>query len=347
MSVRIDYFNTGTDGTVGLTYSPYLICQTFKATQTCAIYSIKLRLDRAAITVGQVAVLDIYATSGGLPLMSSHLGNASIAMPASYAPAWYEFTFSSPINLNNNTTYALVLSAPYAAYGIGEVRWLGDTDLGYSSGVGYYSDDLGANWYTLDGIASDIDFYFETYTIDYVDASATIASTSSLGGNAGALTYRNTASVITTSSSIFGTAEAVDVEPEEVPGLEEESQGCNDDNRNKIGTRQRFAIKDTYLKTTTHLPVITQPAEYNPIEIKKPNTREKPKDFDSVVGKAVNAGVFAPEDMKSINSDFTLYHKAKGVMSIIDSQQTREELPDTRTLRREKNVYTEVFGRKR
>lgn len=111
-------------------------------------------------TSGITWSVSIRETSGGVPTGPDLFGQVATASYQS-APADYEATFDTPIPVQPNTTYALIIRINNT-----NANTLDANDTGpYADGSMYTSTNSGSSW----SIVSGKDLKFETYEIDTID----------------------------------------------------------------------------------------------------------------------------------------------------------------------------------
>jgi hypothetical protein len=165
MSQIVDKYNTDDDGGEAIGGSSNWKAQTWLATDSYSATSMKLKLHRDAGLATTTLTVSLRATSSGEPSGGDLTGSTTTMSTADITTSspgtWYEFTFSSAVDIVNGTTYAIV--ARLTAQSGGWCRWRTDTTAGYTGGSDYDSTDGGSSW-TPD--ASD-DAMFEIYTVSY------------------------------------------------------------------------------------------------------------------------------------------------------------------------------------
>lgn len=145
-----DYYSTLSSGTTRRLY------QTFTATSSYTITSVKLLIYRGSAGTSGNAIVAIKATSAGKPT-GADLCSGSVAISAlttSTSGAWVEFTLGAGTALTSGTKYAIVTYNDSTGYHYPRI----DTASGYSTGNAGYSTDSGTNW-----TETTTDILFETY----------------------------------------------------------------------------------------------------------------------------------------------------------------------------------------
>ena len=198
----VDYYNTGDDASAQASNTRW-IAQTFTASITYSINSVKLKLWRDVTLAPGIVTASIRATTSGLPsgtdLCSGTTDGDTLPTTAGTAE-WREITFGSPANLTSGTVYSIVLRC--AGSGSYPLNWRSDNSSPTYSGGSYcYSSDSGSSWTAL----TSADMMFETYSaVTYVDISGIIAGTSDLSGTLTLSTQVNIAGTIAGISTVGG-----------------------------------------------------------------------------------------------------------------------------------------------
>jgi len=160
MSELQDYYNTGDDGDSTLGLATWR-AQTFTASSTYSITSVKLLLHKFAAVVGTITV-SIRAVDGankptGADLVSGTTDGDTLTADA--AGEWREITFDTPYVLVNGVTYAIVIRA-LTSFANNSLAWRFDSSSpSYIDGTYVGSINSGSTW----TINTGIDFMFETY----------------------------------------------------------------------------------------------------------------------------------------------------------------------------------------
>jgi len=177
MSTEFDYYKTGDDGSAGIAGANWA-AQTFTASASYTIKSVKLLLYRLVVGGPGTVTVTINTTSGGKPTGSILCSGTTDGntLTTSSSGEWREITFGAGSALTSTTVYSIVVSAPAASYNL---RWRDDSSSPtYTGGSNCYSSNSGSTW-TAD---TGTDMMFDTYG----DASATYVNLSGTGGGIGA-----------------------------------------------------------------------------------------------------------------------------------------------------------------
>jgi hypothetical protein len=120
--------------------------QSFKSATSDKLWRVEVYSKRGAGTASVAINVNIYmADDNGKPTGPS-LGAGTIASFTSTTYSWRTCTFSTPINVNANTKYCMVLSAPTGST-TQYYHWAVDsTSPPYTDGNFAYSSDSGATW---------------------------------------------------------------------------------------------------------------------------------------------------------------------------------------------------------
>lgn len=145
-------------------YGTTWIAQTFTASSSYSISSVKLRIskngDPGNVTV---AITHIDGSTPPKPDITDIRCTVTISnsgIPTSDTGVYTEFAFSSPASLVSGTVYAIVISAPAGSAVNHEIRWRTDvTSPSYSGGNQATSSNSGSSWTTV----TATDQLFETY----------------------------------------------------------------------------------------------------------------------------------------------------------------------------------------
>src|SRR4030042_431478 len=105
MSTLFEYYNTGDDSYGGM-FATLFLAQTFTPSVSHIITSVKLKIGRVGVAIGNFNV-GITATSGGHPtggdLCSGSMAGSDIGTSAD----WEEITLGGGYNLSAGTTYRI------------------------------------------------------------------------------------------------------------------------------------------------------------------------------------------------------------------------------------------------
>lgn len=146
-----DYYNLGDDGQLAYSTTTWR-GQTFTASSNYDLTSIKIKVYKTG-SVGNT-VVEVYATSGGLPTGSA-LSTGSIANTSlSFSATWTEITMSafSPVS---GTQYAITVHSTGST-----CWWRRDaTSPTYAGGTAISSSDSGSSWSS----SPTLDYMFEVY----------------------------------------------------------------------------------------------------------------------------------------------------------------------------------------
>lgn len=160
MAILKDYYNTGRDGRYDIASSTVYLAQTFTASSTYNIGSIKVQLNRTA-TPGSVH-LALTVTSGGKPDTGSLCSFPKIngdLLTTDGAGEWVTFIADTNPTLSSGTKYAIQLIVPGATL-VNKAGWCSDdSSPSYSGGSRFYSTNGGTTWF--EDTASDM--MFEVY----------------------------------------------------------------------------------------------------------------------------------------------------------------------------------------
>ena len=145
MAELYEYLNTGDDGThIMRQYIWY--AQTFTPLITHQITSVKFLGGRNPENRDGDVTLSIRATSANKPTGEDL---TAVSVPFNDLPAWdqnwIELTFPTPITLQADTQYAILLRWPNGTTDI-RLFWRYDYHNGYPRGMSLYSNDSGASW---------------------------------------------------------------------------------------------------------------------------------------------------------------------------------------------------------
>ena len=161
MSTEFDYYKTGDDGSAGIVLAAW-VAQTFTASNSYSISSVKLLLYRLSAGGPGTVTVTINTTSGGLPtstILCTGTTNGD-TLTTNNAGEWREIIFTSSANLTSGVVYAIVVSAPAGSYNL---RWRDDSSSPtYSGGKACSSSNSGSSWAA---ISPDQDQMFDTYGI--------------------------------------------------------------------------------------------------------------------------------------------------------------------------------------
>jgi len=133
--------------------------QTFLFTQSQTITKVNVRLRKVLTPVGNIT-LEIFATSAGEPTgaaLASSVLVADDAIGAAYASI--EFTLASALDIDADTTYALIWKVPDTDEANRVEAQFANSGNPYAGGTFLYSLDSGSNW----TIESTYDFRFDIY----------------------------------------------------------------------------------------------------------------------------------------------------------------------------------------
>ncbi len=126
--------------------------QTFVATSSHYIYSIKLLLYRVA----DPGTVTISVRSGSNPTGADlcYASMSGVSITTDTAGAWYEFVMNIPYKINTGNTYSIIMKATSGGLNI-----KGRDDNPYSNGKALFSFTGGSSWSDLSGV----DFFFEMW----------------------------------------------------------------------------------------------------------------------------------------------------------------------------------------
>lgn len=168
MATLFDSYTTNDDN-VNAPNGTTVYCQTFTASASYSLTSIKLKLARVG-TPG-TCYAKIYATTASKPsgdALSSASFSGDTLTTDSNVGEWLEISTPS-INLSSGIKYAIVVSAP-DGNGLNSLNWRNDeTSSAYAGGGREYSSNAGSTWTSE---SATIDCMFETYGDEIVADSS-------------------------------------------------------------------------------------------------------------------------------------------------------------------------------
>jgi hypothetical protein len=135
------------------------ISQTFQASQSYDISSVKLRLSdfySDAEGIGTITV-SIRAVSAGKPTGADLASGTYDGDTLGASQTTIEFTFGTPYSLSSGTSYAIVVRRAIS----GRLTYGASGGNRYANGARVESHDSGASWFTP---SATVDLWFETHT---------------------------------------------------------------------------------------------------------------------------------------------------------------------------------------
>ena len=107
--------STDTDNSDANLISPDYAAQTYLSSPTAiSINSVRLKIKSSNVNP-QTITVSIYNTSGGAPTSTAIEGKTASASLDGSATSILTFTFSTPVTISTNTTYAIVVTSPLSA----------------------------------------------------------------------------------------------------------------------------------------------------------------------------------------------------------------------------------------
>ena len=166
MATSKDSFLTGDDANFSLS-SAYWAAQTFTASSTYYVYSVKLKMYKSAGAIGNMPVA-IRATDGsGVPTGTDLcVGTIDVSTFTATSPGlWYEIVFTTNPILTSGIVYAIILKGEgYVT--VAAVQWRTDTANGYSGGKQFTCSDEGVTWTPLATFDGLFDVYSAPIVVD-------------------------------------------------------------------------------------------------------------------------------------------------------------------------------------
>ncbi len=176
MSTLKDYYDTGADNDLGLTYATRW-AMNFTAGSSYSFVSVALLMYRAGTSTGTVTVsiraVDVNNKPTGDVLATGTF--AGDTLTTNTAGEWKEIVFTTPLAVTVNTKYEIQC---YRSSSTNSVLWKYNTTGAYTGGEALRSTNYGTSW----TIYTEFDAMFRTYAADvaYIDSSATLPVVSDL-----------------------------------------------------------------------------------------------------------------------------------------------------------------------